>query len=505
MATSGFWRRGESALASDVDAYGTPQTAAARYPQGSPKLGMLLDAVTILISAVVATLVRFDKTPFTGARDLYHGTLFHGRSTWQLLALVTGYTVALIIISRRLDLYKPTGLYSYLHEQRRSVVACLNAGLLLTGALYLIRAEDISRQIVLVTVFLVTVSISIRRLVCRYFLYRRFERGLNTRNVLIVGTGPEAHVLRQHLDHIRQLGYSFKGFIAEDVSALDPADNSSDILGSIESLFQLARKHFVDEIFFTAPCERGLVQQIFHDARAHGIDLRVVPDLYDGLAWHSPVEYVGQIPTIPIHRGYVPEVALLVKRGLDILFSLLVLIVLSPLFLVLAIAITLDSPGPVFYMSGRIGKKGRVFKCIKFRTMVADAESLLDELSHRNERDGVLFKLANDPRITRIGYFLRKYSLDELPQFINVLRGEMSVVGPRPPIASEVLEYKLDHLRRLDVTPGITGLWQVQGRQDPSFDSYVSLDVAYIDKWSIWLDFKIILRTVGVVLSGTGT
>jgi lipopolysaccharide/colanic/teichoic acid biosynthesis glycosyltransferase len=136
--------------------------------------------------------------------------------------------------------------------------------------------------------------------------------------------------------------------------------------------------------------------------------------------------------------------------------------------------------------------------------MVRDAEKHRAELMDMNERDNVLFKITNDPRITRLGRFLRKYSIDELPQFFNVLQGEMSIVGPRPPLAGEVRKYDLDHLRRLDVTPGITGLWQVQGRQDPSFASYVSLDVTYIDNWSIWLDFKIILRTIAVVFSGTG-
>jgi len=173
--------------------------------------------------------------------------------------------------------------------------------------------------------------------------------------------------------------------------------------------------------------------------------------------------------------------------------------------LAIAIAIKLDSAGPVFYFSERIGKKGRVFGCIKFRTMVNDAEKRRADILHLNERDGVLFKITDDPRITRLGRFLRKYSLDELPQFFNVLHGDMSIVGPRPPLASEVQEYKLNHLRRLDVTPGITGLWQVQSRQDPSFDSYISLDVTYIENWSVWLDFKIILRTIGVVIAGTGS
>jgi exopolysaccharide biosynthesis polyprenyl glycosylphosphotransferase len=195
----------------------------------------------------------------------------------------------------------------------------------------------------------------------------------------------------------------------------------------------------------------------------------------------------------------------MLKRVLDVLFSGLLLLVLSPFLLVIACAIKFESKGPVFYASERIGKKGRVFRCFKFRTMVRDAEKRRADVMHMNERDGVLFKITNDPRITRLGRILRKYSLDELPQFLNVLRGDMSVVGPRPPIASEVMEYKLSHLRRLDVTPGITGLWQVQGRQDPSFDSYVSLDVAYIENWSIWLDIKIIIRTIGVVFSGTGS
>ncbi len=197
----------------------------------------------------------------------------------------------------------------------------------------------------------------------------------------------------------------------------------------------------------------------------------------DGLAWNSPIEYIGQFPTIPLHRGDVPELALIFKRGFDVLFSVLFLLVFSPLLLVIAIAVKLDSAGPALHKSERIGKKGRVFRCLKFRTMVQEADKLRDEMAHMNERDGVLFKVSNDPRITKLGHLPRKYSLDELPQFFNVLKGDMSVVGPRPPIASEVKEYKLNHLRRLDVTPGITGLWQVQGRQDPSFASYVSMDV----------------------------
>lgn len=466
---------------------------------------MLLDALTVFGAAMLATLYEFKLSPIAEVRSFWRGTLIQGRSMGILLLLMLGFIASLIVISRRLHLYSPTSLGGYLHEQRLTVQACFTAGLLLTGTLYLVHAADIPRRIVLVTWGLVVVSLSVRRLVYRVLLYRRFERGLGTRNVLIIGTGPEAHALRHHIESIRHLGYAFKGFIDVQGPGSRLASTTGDVVGTLDTLFSHARKQFVDEIFFTAPCEREMVQDVLVKARAAGIDLRVIPEMYNGLAWNSPIEYIGQFPTIPLHCGYVPEMAMVLKRAMDIVFSSLVLIVLAPMLAAIAVAIKLDSPGPVFYTSERIGKKGRVFKCRKFRTMVRDADQRRADVMHMNERDGVLFKISNDPRITRLGRFLRKYSLDELPQFVNVLRGDMSVVGPRPPIGSEVKEYKLSHLRRLDVTPGITGLWQVQGRQDPSFDSYISLDVTYIENWSLWLDCKIILRTIAVVFGGTGS
>ncbi len=504
MATSEFWQRVSASVSSHEWARG----AAGPHPRnarGTSKFWIVLDAVTVLGAAILATLYEFKLSPIAEVRSFWRGTLIQGRSMGILLALLCGFIISLIITSRRLHLYTPTRLGGYLHEQRLTVQACFTAGLLLTGTLYLVHADDIPRRIVVITWGLVLVSLSIRRFVYRVLLYRRFERGLGTRNVLIVGTGPEAHALRHHVESIRHLGYCFKGFIDFPGSNARFAATSGDVVGSLETLFTQARKQFVDEIFFTAPCERGIVQDVLEKARAAGVDLRVVPDMYDGLAWNSPIEYIGQFPTIPLHRGHVPEMALVLKRSLDLVFSSLVLTVLSPVLLAIAISIKLDSPGPVFYSSERMGKKGRVFRCTKFRTMVRDAETKRADIMHMNERDGVLFKISNDPRITKLGRFLRKYSLDELPQFFNVLRGDMSVVGPRPPIASEVKEYKLSHLRRLDVTPGITGLWQVQGRQDPSFDSYISLDVTYIENWSLWLDMKIILRTIAVVFEGTGS
>jgi exopolysaccharide biosynthesis polyprenyl glycosylphosphotransferase len=279
----------------------------------------------------------------------------------------------------------------------------------------------------------------------------------------------------------------------------------SDVIGDVRNCLSLARSLFVDEIFFSVPGDKKLVISMVEEARQAGIDVRVVPDLYDGLAWNAPVEYIGQFPTIPLHRREFPIGGFLLKRVLDITVSFIALLLLSPVMLAIAIAIRIDSEGPTFYRAHRIGRKGRTFNCYKFRTMVANADKLREQLSHMNERDSVLFKIANDPRITRVGRWLRKYSLDELPQFYNVLRGDMSLVGPRPPIAHEVEQYDLSHLRRLNVLPGITGLWQVEARQDPSFDSYISLDTAYVENWSLWLDMKILARTVGVVVAGTGS
>lgn len=464
---------------------------------------MVLDAVTVLGASMLATLLDLHTGPVAGAVEFWRGTLIQGRSMSILLALFCGFTVSLMIVSRRLQLYTPTRLNSYLHEQRLNAQACITSCLLLTGALYLLHATDIPRSIVLTTAVLVTIALGLRRLGYRVLINKRFERGIGTQNILIVGTGQDAQALHKHLMSFGHLGYTFKGFIETPSSSCVGLDGPAEIVGTLETMFEYARKHFVDEIFFTASCGREVVLSALSQARIQGIGLSVVLDLYSVLP-STPIEYIGQFPMIPLHARTVPEIALSMKRIVDFTFSALALILLGPILLAIAIAIKLDSNGPIFYTSERIGKKGRVFRCTKFRTMVQDAESRRAELMHLNERDGILFKISNDPRITRLGRFLRRYSLDELPQFFDVLRGDMSVVGPRPPMANEVQEYLLSDLRRLDVTPGITGLWQVNARRDPSFDNYISLDVAYVNNWSLWLDLKIIIRTVAVVFAGTG-
>jgi exopolysaccharide biosynthesis polyprenyl glycosylphosphotransferase len=463
---------------------------------------VLLDIVSVLIAAAVA--VREWIGPLAGQGGAVHTVGMLAGSRMLSIMYLGWFIVALIVVSRRMHLYAAIEARNTLHDMRLSIQACFTAGLLLSGGLYFARGEVVSRGVVSLTILLTTVLIVVRRLFWRYIVYRRYERGLEARNILVVGTGRVGQALRHHVEGIRHLGYTFKGYVQIPGTDLDSNVKASDVLGSFDDVLELARLHFVDEVFLCSPVEPGLVKQLVEQARDASVDIRVVPELYDGLAWNSPIEYIGQFPTISLHRSDVPVVGLMMKRVLDILLALCALTVLSPILLAIGIAIRLDSNGPVLYGSERIGKKGRTFRCLKFRTMVPDAEKRRAEILHMNERDSILFKITNDPRITRVGRVLRKYSLDEIPQFINVLRGDMSLVGPRPPIASEVKKYQLNHLRRLDVTPGITGLWQVQARQDPSFDSYISLDTAYVENWSLWLDFKILVRTFAVVVGGTG-
>ena len=507
MATTEFWQRLSASMASSHEWESGLAGEITRTTRGTSKIWMLLDAVTIFGAAMLATLYELH----TGPVDRRKGFLARHADPWPLdvgfcWRFCADLPSALIITSRRLNLYTPTRLASFSHEQRLSVQACFTSGLLLTGTLYLVHAEDIPRSIVLITVVLVTIGAQPAPPdLSSYAVYRRFDRGVGTRNVLIVGTGPEAHAAPPSSGEHPPSGIHIQGLhrLPGCAAPSSPAA-SSDVVGTLDTLFQHARKQFVDEIFFTTPCERGCRAGCAgtgpHPRRGSARGSRNVrrPGLEQPHRIHRPVSHHSAALRPRARAGSAAQARArhcLLRAGVDLL---------SPLLLAIAIAIKLDSPGPVFYLSERIGKKGRVFRCIKFRTMVRDAEKRRADIMHMNERDGVLFKISNDPRITRLGRFLRKYSLDELPQFFNVLRGDMSVVGPRPPLASEVREYKLSHLRRLDVTPGITGLWQVQGRQDPSFASYVSLDVTYIENWSIWLDFKIIMRTIGVVFCRNG-
>jgi exopolysaccharide biosynthesis polyprenyl glycosylphosphotransferase len=327
------------------------------------------------------------------------------------------------------------------------------------------------------------------------------------RKIVIVGCGPNGVLLRRHLEQNPNIGYDFRGYIDRRKGRLpNPARNKEegDILGTAEELPNIVRTHFIDEVFISFPSDRHLVKEITRHAKIAGLNVRVVPDLYDGNARDQAIEYVGKFPTITLNQIADPTLALVVKRLFDIVFSASLLIILSPILLLIAVIIKLDSTGSVLFMADRIGRKGHRFRCYKLRTMVSDADREKEKLRSTNEREGPTFKIRNDPRITKVGYWLRKVSLDEIPQLWNVIRGDMSLVGPRPHPVDDCALYSIEHLRRLDVTPGMTGLWQVTARRDPSFETNIALDLEYIVNWNFWLDCRILLKTIRVVLAGTG-
>jgi exopolysaccharide biosynthesis polyprenyl glycosylphosphotransferase len=260
----------------------------------------------------------------------------------------------------------------------------------------------------------------------------------------------------------------------------------------------------VDQLFVTLPADREVVKEIWLEARRLRLNLNVVPDIYDGLAWHAPIRSIGGFPVIELHGQPIPAFGLAVKRVVDVVAASVGLTLAAPLLAFAALWIRLDSRGPVTYSALRVGKKGKKFRCYKLRTMVKDADAHKEKLRKINERNGPFFKMENDPRVTRCGWLLRKYSIDEVPQLVNVLLGDMSLVGPRPHPLDDYERYTFEHLRRLDVKPGLTGLWQIKARRDPSFEAAMTLDLEYIENWSLRMDIGILLNTIPAVLRGEG-
>ena len=329
---------------------------------------------------------------------------------------------------------------------------------------------------------------------------RRIKRALQvesstSRNVLIVGSGPQAQKVADAIHRNGGSGRVLKGFMAEH--------HLRNVYGP-SMLSRIAREQFIDELIITSN-DLSIAKVALEEGRYNGLDIRTAPEVC-GLAPASEIafeNFIG-IPSLKIHGQRFPQFALALKRALDIVIAFSGLIALLPLLLCIAAVIKFDSSGPVLYSAERIGRKGRKFSCHKFRTMVPEADAMKNSLRSRNQRQGAFFKIANDPRITRFGAFLRRYSLDELPQLWNVLVGDMSLVGPRPHPPDDVHLYDLQHLQRLDFVPGITGLWQVTARRDPSFERSVALDVEYIKTWNLGLDARILWRTMFAVLEGTG-
>jgi exopolysaccharide biosynthesis polyprenyl glycosylphosphotransferase len=316
------------------------------------------------------------------------------------------------------------------------------------------------------------------------------------RNVLIVGAGTVGRRVASYVKEHPEADRVVCGFLDNERPI------GAGVLGRVSDLARLARTEFVDEIILAAPHDRKLTLEVLREARRLRLDVKIVPELFG--CKPAEVERVGDLPVICVHAERLPAAGLLLKRMVDVAGAGFALTVLSPLMAVIAGLIELDSPGPFLYRALRAGRKGRPFRCYKFRTMVKNADALKDGLRGNNQRSGPFFKIADDPRVTRFGHFLRRYSLDELPQLWNVLRGDMSLVGPRPHPQDDLAAYEVRHLARLDVKPGITGLWQVTARRDPSFERGMELDREYIRTWNLGSDLRILLKTVSIVVSGGG-
>jgi exopolysaccharide biosynthesis polyprenyl glycosylphosphotransferase len=464
-------------------------------------LMMAVDVVAVLSAFSLASVFRFDLSPSEWLQG--HLGLLMGRDVPLYPGYLCFFLATLLIINRRDGLYGPLHAHASLHEQRKMVQACSGAGLLLCGGLYMMHNSTVSRGFVAWFIALTTVFLCLLRAFWRWSVYRNYERGVGTRNVLVLGATPMGNAVRKQLQRSGHLGRVFKGFI-QTTDGASVAEDKEFVLGDLKQVASIARQYFVDEIIVAERCATDVLLNLVGMARQLDIEMLVIPGFYDEITPESPVDYVGNLPVVALHRRNHRLLSRLLKRAWDIVLSCFLLVLLLPSLVIIAIVIKLDSPGPIFYVSHRIGKKGRVFACFKFRTMVANADQLRHSLASLNERDGLLFKIKNDPRVTGAGTILRKFSLDELPQLCNVLFGDMSLVGPRPPLASEVGLYELEHFRRLEVLPGITGLWQVRARQDPSFSRYLALDLAYVENWSFWLDLKILIKTAEVVARGTG-
>jgi exopolysaccharide biosynthesis polyprenyl glycosylphosphotransferase len=329
-------------------------------------------------------------------------------------------------------------------------------------------------------------------------LARKAQNANGTRNVLIVGAGDVGRRLARSLEQHHACKRVVRGFLDENESL------GGDVLGRVENLASVARKHFVDEIILAVQQHSNVARKAIWQARRNRIDVKLIPDLFGADPAQVTLEKFGDTPVLSLWEEPVPLASLLLKRTADLFLSGAALLITSPLLAAIALAIKLDSCGPVLYRAPRLGLKGRRFLCCKFRTMVSNADQLKDKLRERNERAGAFFKMTDDPRITRVGRILRRYSLDELPQLWNVLKGEMSLVGPRPHPLDDVQRYQLEDFQRLEITPGLTGLWQVTARRDPSFERSIALDREYIGRWSLAMDLRILCKTVGTVLRGEG-
>jgi exopolysaccharide biosynthesis polyprenyl glycosylphosphotransferase len=428
-----------------------------------------------------------------------------------------------LLLLRYYDLYRVRGEFSLVDDAARVFKATAISSLLMVAVTFMYRGGvtfrtfSYSRAIFLLDFVLFFASITLVRMLFRTGQTIVRRRGINLIPTLIVGRGAEAAVCIREMRARPELGYRVIGIIDNEKSGVAGATSFEGVpvIGNLETLPEAIRESRANEVIISDPNVPGehLFDVMIQTGRRRGVEFRIAPTLLNCLPSKTEIDQVGSLPMVTLFRSPLSRGARIIKRASDLLVAALGLTIFSPLWLLIAILIKLDSKGPVFYRQERVGMDGRIFLFYKFRSMQIGS----NDTAHREYQRAYIggrpdsnlgdierpvFKLRSDARITRVGALLRKTSLDELPQLYNVMRGDMSVVGPRPPIPYEVESYQLWHRKRLDMKPGITGLWQVSGRNRLPFDEMVRMDLYYIENWSLLLDIKIILQTLPVMWRG---
>jgi len=462
----------------------------------------------VYLADISVTIISFFAAYWL--RDVY----MSGRELGRLLPLKLYYPLLFVIVivwSLALfffKAYRSFRVVPFLDELKIIVKAVLCGSIAVLAVEFATKSYQISRLFLFIFMLLNIVLLAGERVLIRLARQQIRKRGYNFRNVVIVGTDDAAVFIAKQLEQYRHLGLRVSGFIADGKKEQDrPATiNQCPVLGSIDDMEEILKREVVDEVIFSSVGRAtDRFEDVFLMLEEHGINARMVANMFPHMIAKVSVEQIENIPLLTFSTVPSNAYKLMVKRISDVTASLSLLVLLSPLLLLTAALIKATSPGPVLFKQRRSGLNGRTFALYKFRSMFADADARKKELEKLNEMTGPVFKIKNDPRITPVGRFMRKSSIDELPQLWNVLRGDMSLVGPRPPLPAEVAQYERWQRRRLSMRPGLTCIWQISGRNKiTDFNEWVRLDLHYIDTWSLALDMKILLKTIPVVLLRKG-
>ncbi len=481
----------------------------------------LYDMIALLFSFLVATLAVHSSTT-----NLSLQQFFAVRFTLPNILIIIGVILIWHICFVSFGLYHYKRLAPRWYELGDIVKATVTGTMIIFALGFLFKIQIITPEYDRLSVlpykialvvspifmsvfwFVSTSTTMLGRMAFRTILYQFRIRGRNLRYMLIIGTNTTATKFAGKIIKRVGLGYSLVGFV--DNKWKDPEKmelKESFPIIRFDAFSKFLRENVIDEVIVCLPIKAFYDEysKIIDTCEEQGVIIRFLSDIFGTKRAKVRMEHFEDNSVITIYTGAMEGVPLQMKRYTDIALSLIAIFLLSPVFLVVGVFIRISSPGPVFFTQERIGLSKRRFRLIKFRTMVPDAEKKIQELEQFNEMTGPVFKMKNDPRITSIGKFLRKTSLDELPQFFNVFKGDMSIVGPRPLPVRDYEGFDEDwHRRRFSVRPGITCLWQIAGRNNIPFDKWMELDMHYIDNWSLTLDMKILLMTVPVVLKGSG-